>query len=391
MRYNAPQFAPTFPERVKEGKRQFVKEHRYMGFLASPVCFVILMAHRFAMLFFNRAKKLSGIVLVSAAFAVTSSFAFPVLTMRSGFVSLDAGRQVMAAGSETASAAAGMSENPQAGESSVDFADEIRGNVDELVDVSLLDADGGDDAASQEEAGEAESFVSGDESGLIMDDAVYSIDELIDMNGREWMLSDEEEADRDSGFDPADWRLTLLNKQHPIPEDYSFELETFSESMRCDKRIVRRLLDMIYTARDDGVSLIPCSPYRTHSHQTELFDRKIDRYMDAGYSYMDSFTRAAQAVTVPGTSEHEVGLAIDFITENYSQLNEGFADTAAGAWLRERSPEFGFILRYPKGKEDITGIEYEPWHFRYVGRDAATIITQEGLCLEEFWDRYIYR
>ena len=387
MRYNAPQFAPTFPERVKESKRRFVKEHRYIGFLASPVCAVILLAHRFAMLFFNRAKKLSGIALVSAAFAVTSSFAFPVLTMSSGFVSLDAGRQVMAAEPGAAAATEGISGRPQAEESSVEFADENAGSVEDLVDISLLDADGADEDGLMTDP---DSYVSGDESGLIMED-VYSIDELIDLNGREWMLSDEEEADRDSGFDPDDWRLTLLNKQHPIPEDYTFELETFNESMRCDKRIVGRLLDMIYTARDDGVSLIPCSPYRTHSHQTELFDRKIDRYMDAGYSYMDSFTRAAQAVTVPGTSEHEVGLAIDFITEGYSQLNEGFEDTAAGKWLKERSPEFGFILRYPKGKEDITGIEYEPWHFRYVGRDAATIITQEGLCLEEFWDRYIYR
>ena len=106
---------------------------------------------------------------------------------------------------------------------------------------------------------------------------------------------------------------------------------------------------------------------------------------------MDAYTRAAQAVTVPGTSEHEIGLAIDIVTNGYATLDDGFGETEAGKWLAANSAEYGFILRYPKGKESITGIEYEPWHFRYVGREAASRITEEKICLEEFWDEYLYR
>ena len=87
---------------------------------------------------------------------------------------------------------------------------------------------------------------------------------------------------------------------------------------------------------------------------------------------------------VPGASEHQLGLAIDIISDNYASLDEGFANTEAGKWLAEHSYEYGFILRYPQGKEYITGVEYEPWHFRYVGKEAAAVITKDGICLEEF-------
>ena len=89
-------------------------------------------------------------------------------------------------------------------------------------------------------------------------------------------------------------------------------------------------------------------------------------------------------------SEHEIGLAIDIVTSGYTSLNEGFGRTQAGKWLAAHSADYGFILRYPKGKESITGIEFEPWHFRYVGKEAAQRIAEEGICLEEFWDAYLY-
>ena len=91
---------------------------------------------------------------------------------------------------------------------------------------------------------------------------------------------------------------------------------------------------------------------------------------------------------MPNASEHQIGLALDIVTDTYVALNEGFAKTAAGKWLAENSCKYGFILRYPKGKEDITGIEYEPWHFRYVGAEVATLITEQGITLEEFWEEY---
>ena len=89
---------------------------------------------------------------------------------------------------------------------------------------------------------------------------------------------------------------------------------------------------------------------------------------------------------MPGASEHQIGLALDIVTDSYRELNEGFAETAAGKWLAENSYKYGFILRYPLGKEYITGIEYEPWHFRYVGVEAATVITEQGITLEELWN-----
>ncbi|MBR1692858.1 MAG: M15 family metallopeptidase, partial [Lachnospiraceae bacterium] len=150
--------------------------------------------------------------------------------------------------------------------------------------------------------------------------------------------------------------------------------------------IIPDLLDMLKAARDDGVSLIICSPYRDLNRQEVLFNRKIKAYMKQGMSYLEAYQISSQAVTVPGASEHQLGLAIDFLTNNYSSLNEGFADTPAGKWLAEHGCEYGFILRYPKGKEYITGIEFEPWHYRYVGKEAAMQITQQNLTLEEFVD-----
>ena len=106
--------------------------------------------------------------------------------------------------------------------------------------------------------------------------------------------------------------------------------------------------------------------------------------MKKGMSYMEAYSLASQIVMVPGASEHQLGLAIDINCDTYTSLDEGFADTEAGKWLAAHCYEYGFILRYPLGKEYITGVEYEPWHFRYVGKEAATVISEQGICLEEF-------
>ena len=187
-------------------------------------------------------------------------------------------------------------------------------------------------------------------------------------------------------FDKDDWRLVLINKQHSIPEDYSFNLATITGRMQCDERILDDLADMLQAAKREGVNLDICSPYRTHDYQSGLFERKIDKYMKRGMSYMEAYQLSSQAVTLPGNSEHEVGLALDIVCDTYTELEEGFADTKAGKWLAANSYRYGFILRYPKGKEYFTGIEFEPWHFRYVGVEAATYITEQGITLEELWD-----
>lgn len=193
-------------------------------------------------------------------------------------------------------------------------------------------------------------------------------------------------------FSKEDWRLVLINKQHPIPDNYTFTLgniKTIKGVMKCDERIIEDLLSMMQAAKEDGVNIAICSPYRDLNRQEVLFNRKIKAYMSKGMSYMDAYSISSQSVTVPGASEHQIGLAIDIVSDDYITLDEGFADTNAGMWLAEHSYEYGFILRYPKGKEYITSIEFEPWHFRYVGKEAARVMTKEQITLEEFWDKYL--
>jgi D-alanyl-D-alanine carboxypeptidase len=190
-------------------------------------------------------------------------------------------------------------------------------------------------------------------------------------------------------FAADDWRLVLINKQHPIPLDYEYTLGTIRGSMQCDERIIDELLQMMQAALDDGVELVIISPYRNLAHQEVLFRRKIDSYMRRGLSYLEAYKYASQTVTIPGSSEHEIGLAIDITSRDYTTMNTGFADTEAGLWLSEHSFEYGFIVRYPLGKEYITGINFEPWHFRYVGKEAAKIIYENQITLEEFVEIYV--
>lgn len=218
-------------------------------------------------------------------------------------------------------------------------------------------------------------------------DERYDAEDILDENGA-YYGKGTYDADKSEKvkFDKDDWNLVLINKQHKIPEDYEFTLGKISGGMKCDERIIPYLLEMLQAAKDDGINLVICSPYRDINRQQVIFNRKITAYMKKGMSYMDAYRVTAQAVTVPGASEHQIGLALDIICDKYSFLNEGFGDTDAGKWLAAHSFEYGFVLRYPKGKEYITGIEYEPWHFRYVGKDAAEKITEEGITLEEFVD-----
>lgn len=181
-----------------------------------------------------------------------------------------------------------------------------------------------------------------------------------------------------------DWKLVLVNKQHPVPDDYTFTLGTIKGTMKCDVRIIDELTEMMQAAKEDGIDLMICSPYRDYNRQTVLFNRKIDYYMEKGYSYLEAYKIASMTVTVPGASEHQIGLALDIVSTKYWTLDIGFGETEAGVWLKQHCDEYGFILRYPAGKEYITGIQYEPWHFRYVGNEAATQIMEKDITLEEF-------
>lgn len=223
----------------------------------------------------------------------------------------------------------------------------------------------------------------------------YSMDEILQANEEYLNAGDDlpgaqgTQDKENVRFSADDWRLVLINKQHPIPDDYTFTLTTITGSMQCDERILPDLLMMLQAAKEDNVSLIICSPYRDLSKQEYLFERKIKAYMNRGLTYMEAYKMTSQAVTVPGASEHQIGLSLDIYTASYLVLDDGFGETTAGKWLVDHGWEYGFILRYPQEKEYITGIGYEPWHFRYVGKDAAKIMKEEDLTLEEFWDLYV--
>ena len=180
------------------------------------------------------------------------------------------------------------------------------------------------------------------------------------------------------------WKLILVNKQNPIPDDYEANMVYFGDGASIREEVVEPLNRMFEVAREDGVSLMVCSGYRSHEYQQSLFDKKIRNYTGKGMSYLDAFRIGSYSVIIPGTSEHELGMAADIVTPTYMVLNEGFANTEAGRWLKNNADKYGFILRYPKGKEYITGIIFEPWHFRYVGEQAAKEITKRDITLEEY-------
>ena len=183
---------------------------------------------------------------------------------------------------------------------------------------------------------------------------------------------------------PEDWNLILVNRTHPIPEDYEVELKNIGSGHQIDARAYDDFRAMIQAAKSEGVYIYVTSSYRDLDKQTDLYNKKVESYVMQGYSYESAKEQAGQVVAVPGTSEHHLGLALDLVSSEYRKLDEKQENTKGFKWLTEHSWEYGFILRYPNGETDITGIIYEPWHFRYVGLEAAKEITESGLTLEEY-------
>ena len=191
----------------------------------------------------------------------------------------------------------------------------------------------------------------------------------------------------DSGaVSPDDWRLLLVNRWNPIPDGYTIELTQLKQGHAVDSRAYPDLQEMMDACRAAGLDPKICSSYRTQDKQQELYENKIQRLMDEGYSYDRAVEEAGTVVAVPGTSEHQTGLALDIVDASYQILDEEQENTQVQQWLMEHSWEYGFVLRYPSGKSEITGIIYEPWHYRYVGREAAREMTELGMCLEEYVD-----
>ena len=180
--------------------------------------------------------------------------------------------------------------------------------------------------------------------------------------------------------------LILINRDHPVPKDLDYNLVEIEDDYYIDERVLSDLKAMLSDAKNTGYDLVICSAWRSLELQETLYHNKIDEYLSYGYAYSEAQEQAAFWVALPGTSEHEVGLAVDIVSEWYQHLTHNQADTAEQQWLMEHCHEYGFILRYPEDKQDITMIGYEPWHYRYVGKEAAKDIMASGLCLEEYLD-----
>lgn len=184
--------------------------------------------------------------------------------------------------------------------------------------------------------------------------------------------------------------LLLVNRWNPVPEGYAPDLVDMGNEQSLDRRCAASLRKMLKDCEKAGGRPLLCSSYRTQAYQQRLFDNKISRLIEEGVDPEEAPAEAAQVVAVPGTSEHQLGLAADIIDRGYAILDEGQEDTATQQWLMENSWRYGFILRYPNGTTEITGIIYEPWHYRYVGLHAAEEIYERGVTLEEYIDLLVY-
>ena len=181
-----------------------------------------------------------------------------------------------------------------------------------------------------------------------------------------------------------EYYLLLANAENPLPQDWSIQTEEVQTGYEMDKRAAPAMREMIQAAKEDGVELMLCSAYRSVEKQQQLFDRSQQAYMAQGMSEEEAYAKTATETAIPGTSEHQTGLAADIVTPTYQMLDAGFADTPAGQWLSEHAAEYGFVLRYPQDKQEVTGIIYESWHYRFVGKTHAKLMKESGLCLEEY-------
>ncbi len=181
-------------------------------------------------------------------------------------------------------------------------------------------------------------------------------------------------------IDEDNWEMTIVNSFYRIPESYQPDLVYVCDSdQRLDKNVAAAYEKMYAAGLKDGVTLTPNSGYRSYERQERNYNRKINYFLSQGYTEKEAKIKAATISMPPGSSEHNLGYAMDIVV-----VEEWFDGTNEFKWLMENAQDYGFILRYPKDKQDITRVIYEPWHWRYVGVENAKKIKESGLCLEEY-------
>ena len=191
-------------------------------------------------------------------------------------------------------------------------------------------------------------------------------------------------SDRTYFFTSSGAAITVVNPWNFVPSDYTPDLVDAEDGYIVDISCRDSLLQMLADCRKAGFNARITSAYRRHETQVELYNNKVWYFLNRGYDEASARKEAGTIVAVPGTSEHQLGLAVDLVDANYWVLDEAQENMPAQKWLMEHCWEYGFILRYPNGKSAATGIIYEPWHYRYVGKELAQEIQKTGLCLEEY-------
>lgn len=181
-------------------------------------------------------------------------------------------------------------------------------------------------------------------------------------------------------IDEENWHLTLVNSCYRIPEDYEPNLVYVCNSEeRLDVNVAEKYEEMYNAGLEDGVTLTPCSGYRSYELQERNYNNKIAFYESQGYTNEEAIAEASKIIMPPGSSEHNLGYAMDIVC-----VDEWFEDTEEFKWLTENAADYGFIMRYPEDKQDVTNVIYEPWHWRYVGVELAQELKSSGLVLEEY-------
>lgn len=183
-------------------------------------------------------------------------------------------------------------------------------------------------------------------------------------------------------YDQLPWYLTLVNKTHPVPKTYIPELCKLANGEQIDRRIYPELQEMFDEARANGLDLQAAHCYRTKQQQADILQSRVNEIVKQGYSEEQAIAEAQLTVALPDHSEHQLGLAIDIQKKGNTNADQLYA------WLENNAYRYGFILRYPKNKTEETGFQYERWHYRYVGTDAAQLIQEEQLTLEEYLQIY---
>ncbi len=196
-----------------------------------------------------------------------------------------------------------------------------------------------------------------------------------------------------------DWALYVIGNDNPLPDDFTVETKTIAGERQLDVRCADYAIKMLNDAAEQKVGLYVTSAYRSIQKQAENMESYINTLMTQGYTKEQATEQAHKEIALPGHSEHNAGLAMDIVSDNYwsthEDLEESFDQLPQYDWLIENSWKYGFILSYPKGKEDITGFIYEPWHYRFVGLEHAETIhkvyeeTGEFLTVNEYIEKYI--